>query len=126
MEENEKHNEGAVVYIYDDQFKIASDGDVAQLQEVADYVDRKMREVDAKHKGRVPKAKLAVLTAMEITVDLFGARQENKILAERAHVNIDRLTKLVEERASEYSDLTRRTSPSLAQLLRPQTEEQGE
>ncbi len=95
-----KHIQGVIVQICDSEYQFASAGDDAdQIQQVAAYVDQKMREISAKHKGRVPQTTLAVWAAMEIAAELMGALRERSMLSANAHKNLDRLTQLVEERA---------------------------
>ena len=88
---------GVVVEIFDEEYRIG--GEPSQVQPVADYVDKKMKEMAAEHGGRLPKAQVAILTAMEITAELFRVMRDRADFTEKAHESIDRLTKLVEERA---------------------------
>ena len=96
-----KQIEGVIVQIFDSEYEFASaGGDADQIQQVAAYVDQKMREISAKHKGRVPRTRLAVWAAMEIAAELMATLRERSKLSANAHKNLDRLTRLVEERAS--------------------------
>ena len=102
MADSEPQVEGVIVRILDDEYRIG--GDPAQVQQVADYVDRKMREIAAGHRSRLAKDKVAILAAMEITAELFKAMQERKLFTDKAHQSINRLTKLVEDRVALSSD----------------------
>ena len=117
----EKHVQGTKVQIFGDEYPISSEGDVAEVQRIAAYVDQKMQEIAAVHSGRLSTTRVAVLAAMEITVELFHAMQERNMLTEKAHENLDRLSKLIEERASLSSSLAGRTTSSLERILREQT-----
>ena len=97
MADDERQVQGAIVRIFDEEYRIG--GDAAQVQQVADYVDRKMREIAEGHGSRLPKGKVAILAAMEITAELFKAMQERQMFTSKAHESIGRLTKLVEDRA---------------------------
>jgi cell division protein ZapA (FtsZ GTPase activity inhibitor) len=88
---------GAIVEIFGDEYRIG--GEPAQVQPVAAYVDKKMTQMAAEHGGRLPKAQVAILTAMEITAELFSVMRNRTDFTEKAHASIDRLTKLVEDRA---------------------------
>ena len=99
MMEREKQIQGAVVQIYGDEYRISGEADVAEIQRLARYVDQKMREI-AGQSGRLPKASLAVLVAMEIAAELFREHGEKEELIQRAYDNIDRLNKLVEQRST--------------------------
>jgi len=101
---------GVVVEIFDEEYRIG--GEPSQVQPVAAYVDKKMKEMAAEHDGRLPKAQVAILTAMEITAELFRVMRDRTDFTEKAHASIDRLTKLVEERAkmSDAGSVTEETS----------------
>jgi len=97
MAEDERQFQGVIVRIFGEEYRIG--GEATQVRQVADYVDAKMREIADEHGGRLPKAQVAMLAAMEITAELFKVMQERKVFTVRAHESIDRLTRLVEERA---------------------------
>ena len=101
---------GVVVEIFDEEYRIG--GEPSQVQPVAAYVDKKMKEMAAEHDGRLPKAQVAILTAMEITAELFRVMRDRTDFTEKAHASIDRLTKLVEERSkmSDAGSVTEETS----------------
>ena len=101
---------GVVVEIFDEEYRIG--GEPSQVQPVAAYVDKKMKEMAAEHDCRLPKAQVAILTAMEITAELFRVMRDRTDFTEKAHASIDRLTKLVEERAkmSDAGSVTEETS----------------
>ena len=95
MAERDQQVQGVVVQIFGEEYRIG--GDPAQVQQVADYVDRKMQEISQEHSDRLPKAQVAMLAAMEITAEYFRVMQERKAFTTKAHESIDRLTRLVEE-----------------------------
>ena len=96
--------QGVNVEIYGERYPISSEGDDAEVQRIAAFVDKKMREIADLHSGRLSTTRVAVLTAMEITVELFRAMQERHQLTARAHENLDRLSKLIEDRAEISQD----------------------
>ena len=97
MADQDRQVRGVVVEIFDEEYRIG--GEPSEVQPVAAYVDKKMKEMAAVHGGRLPKAQVAILTAMEITAELFRVMKDRVDFTEKAHASIDRLTKLVEERA---------------------------
>jgi cell division protein ZapA (FtsZ GTPase activity inhibitor) len=122
MATDDEQIKGVLVQIFGDEYQIASDGDdVADIRRVASYVDQKMQELAGKQGGSVSKSRLAVWTAMEIAAELFSTAQERNMLTAKAHENLDRLTKLVEERADLSSGLEKRGKVPNEQLLRSQT-----
>ena len=95
---------GVNVEIFGERYPISSEGDAAEVQRIAAFIDKKMREIADLHSGRLSTSRVAVLTAMELTVELFRAMQERNQLTARAHENLDRLTKLIEDRADMSQD----------------------
>ena len=122
MSRVDEHIKGVLVEIFGDEYQIASDGDdVADIRRVATYVDQKMRELADKQGGSVSKNRLAVWTAMEIAAELFSTAQERNMFTTKAHENLDRLAKLVEERADISSSLENREVVPREQMAPSQT-----
>ena len=119
MAKRERQVQGVIVEVFGQEYRIS--GDPKEVQSVAEYVDRKMQDISGQHDGRLPNAQVAMLAAMDITAELFRLMGERKAFTDKASEGIDKLTKLVEERAklSEPSD-ERQTSP-LERRLREQT-----
>lgn len=117
MADKKEQIQGIAVQIFGDEYQISSQNDPADLQRIAGYVDEKMRTIAAQHAIRVPKATLAVLAAMEITSELLGAMSEQSRLTEKAQENLERLTRLVDERADMFSSLGERTRSPLRRIL---------
>ena len=91
--------QGVAVQIFGEEYLIA-ENDAIKVQKIANYVDEKMREIDEQHPGRIPISKLAVLAAMTIADELLNTLGEQNRLAETAQENLQRLTELVDARAS--------------------------
>jgi cell division protein ZapA len=78
----------ATVEIFGQRLGLRADGDAARLQELARFVDSRMREV-ADRSSSVDTVKIAVLTAVNIADELFQERESdqdtrNKRLEEQA------------------------------------------
>ena len=99
MKDNHKQIQSILTEIFGDEYQIAGQADAADIQRVATYVDKKMREVVGKS-GRMSKTSLAVLAAMEITAELFQAEQERDHLVQKAYASIDRLSELIDQRST--------------------------
>ena len=87
---SEKHVQGINVQIFGEEYPISSEGDVDEVRRIASYVDQKMQEIAQKHSEhsvRLSTTRVAVLAAMEITVELFQAMQGCNQLTERAYEN---------------------------------------
>jgi len=117
---SEKHVQGINVQIFGEEYPISSEGDVDEVQRIAAYVDQKMQEIAQKHSEhsvRLSTARVAVLAAMEITVELFQAMQGCNQLTERAYENIGRLTKLIEDRANISGERAAQMPSSMERVL---------
>ena len=91
--------DGATVRIFDGEYRIAGDIDAAEVERVAAYVDRKMAEVADRSPRIRDRTRLAVLAAMEITVQLLQAQHEKDRLIRQAHENISRLNRSLDQRS---------------------------
>jgi cell division protein ZapA (FtsZ GTPase activity inhibitor) len=117
MAQSDRSRQGVVVQIYGEEYQIAAQGDPREVQRIAEYVDAKMRELAGQHANRVPRATLAVLAAMEITSELLGTVREQDQLTETARENLERLSRLVDERADLFSSLVESTSQAFSRRL---------
>ncbi len=85
----------ARVEIFGNEYFVKADAqvEVDHVNELAKYVDKKMREI-ATTTSVVSSAKVAILAALNIADELFALRAERK---ELAHKDVeDRLTKLIQ------------------------------
>ena len=117
---SKKHVQGINVQIFGEEYPISSEGDADEVRRIACYVDQKMQEIAQKHSEhsvRLSTARVAVLAAMEITVELFQAMQGCNQLTERAYENIGRLTKLIEDRAKISGERTAQMPYSMERVL---------
>jgi cell division protein ZapA len=67
----------ATVEIFGQRLGLRADGDATRLQELARFVDSRMREV-ADRSSSVDTVKIAVLTAMNIADELFQERESDQ------------------------------------------------
>ena len=69
------------VNIFGEDYPIKGEADAPYIQEVAGYVDSKMKEVSERLSNKLP-LRVAVLSAMNITDELFKERgdKEKKLL----------------------------------------------
>lgn len=70
------------VEIYGSEYRIRGDADPEHIQEIAHYVDSKMREV-TKETSLGSSLKVAILAALNIAGELFRERDDrNRLLAQ--------------------------------------------
>ena len=83
------------VEIYDQFYNVAGDLDPDYLQQLAKYVDVRMRQI-ARASGAVDSVKVAVLTALSIADELHSLRQSREENAESLRESAERCLKLID------------------------------
>jgi cell division protein ZapA len=83
------------VKIYDQTYSVAGDLDPAYVEELARYVDTKMRDV-ARATGLVDSVKVAVLAALAISDELHTLRNTRDAGRDELRERAERCLKLVE------------------------------
>ncbi len=97
----EEKKQSVKVNIFGEDYPIKGDTDAFYIQEVAKYVDQKMKEVSEKLSNKLP-LRVAVLAAMNITDELFKEREdkEKKLLnvEERSQSLLEQLNSKVSQK----------------------------
>jgi cell division protein ZapA len=88
-------SEGIKIEIYGQTYHIVGDLQPDYVEELAEYVDRKMREV-ARSTGTVDSVRVAVLSALAIADELHALKQSREDSRERLRERAERCLKLVE------------------------------
>jgi len=83
------------IEIYDQVYNVAGDLDPAYLEQIAKYVDLRMRQV-ARGTGAVDSVKVAVLAALSIADELHALRQSRQQNTEELRAQAERCLKLVD------------------------------
>lgn len=65
----------AVVQIFDEEYVVKGGSSVEEIERIAEYVDRRMRQVAGRN-PRLSRADVAVLAALNITEELFKLKEE--------------------------------------------------
>ena len=87
----------ATVEIFGQRLGLRADGDAVRLQEIARFVDSRMREV-ADRSSSVDTVKIAVLTALNIADELFLERETDQdVRQKRLEKQAERLVEKLEE-----------------------------
>ena len=87
----------ATVEIFGQRLGLRADGDEARIQEIARFVDNRMREV-ADRSSSVDTVKIAVLTALNIADELFQERETDQDTRQkRLEKQAERLVTKIEE-----------------------------
>lgn len=90
------------VEIYDQSYSVNTDGNDEYLQEIAAYVDGKMREIAAATR-MVDSLKVAVLASLNIADELFTLRARQQTIEGPLRKRVEKCVTLV-ERALEHSN----------------------
>jgi cell division protein ZapA len=89
--------ESVQVTINGQVYSIKGQDDPAYIRELAAFIDAKMKEVQ-KGTGTVDPHRVAILTALMITDELYRLREQHGILKEEADNAASRLLALTESR----------------------------
>jgi cell division protein ZapA len=88
--------------IYDQVYNVNAEGNEEYLQELAAYIDQKMRDV-AQATRTVDSVKVAVLAALNVADELFVARQRQEKIEGPLRQRVQKCVTLV-EKALEHSN----------------------
>lgn len=81
MPEEQEEKKRVVVSIFDREYVVRSHEEEEDIKKLAAYLDQKMRDI----KSRIPQLsanKVAVLTALNLTAELFKVQEEYEGLVE--------------------------------------------
>jgi cell division protein ZapA len=84
------------IEIYDQSYNVNADGNEEYLQEVAAYVDTKMREIATATK-MVDSLKVAVLASLNIADELFALRERQQAIEGPLRKRVEKCVSLVEK-----------------------------
>ncbi|MFQ5638842.1 MAG: cell division protein ZapA [bacterium] len=86
------------INIYGTEYPIKSDSetDTDYIKHVAEYVDRKMREIDQSTQAK-SSLKVAILAALNITDELFQEKKAKKSLYNNLEGRLNNLTSHIEQ-----------------------------
>lgn len=97
---DEQKPSGIRVNIFGTEYPIRGDADPAYIKEVAEYVDRKMKEI-AKNAPIHSSMKVAILAALNVADELFKERLEKeKLLSEMEH-RVDEIADAIDKKIIE-------------------------
>jgi cell division protein ZapA len=84
------------VEIYDQVYNVAGDLDPKYVEQLAGYVDQRMRQI-ARGSGAIDSIKVAVLTALSIADELHSLRQSREKNQAALRANAERCLKLIDQ-----------------------------
>ena len=87
--------ESVQVEIFGQVYSIKGKDDPASIRELAAFIDAKMKEVQ-KGTGTSDPLRVAILTALTISDELYRLRAENEVMGSTAEKTVQRLLDLTE------------------------------
>ncbi len=100
---HDKHDSSLVpVVIMGQTYKVRAEEDVAYIEELARFVDTKMRTI-ADATGTSESLKVAILAALNIADELFKAEERERLSDEDLAVRVDELVKTLDKSLREPS-----------------------
>ena len=91
------------VRIYGAEYPVRSDEDINHIKEVAEYVDKKMREVD--NNVRVDSSlKVSILASLNIADELFRAWKDKDMLRTQLQEKINKLNEHIDLQLEDKTD----------------------
>lgn len=85
------------VSIFGQDYTVKAKADTNYIADVAQYVDKKMREVEEGLPSVQSGMRIAILAAMSITDDLFSAKQEKENIVTQVEDKAVSLIELIDE-----------------------------
>ncbi|NBV72858.1 cell division protein ZapA [bacterium] len=85
------------VRIFGQEYPIRASSNEAYIKEVAAYVDKKMHEVQRSVPSSMNASKIAILAAMNISDELFGARRGEYSFKGEVESKVKSLIERIEE-----------------------------
>ena len=83
------------VRIHDQEYLLKSDGDADQIEEIADYVNRKLTDVQEGTEG-LSDRKVAILAALSIAGEYLQVRKERDEIKGRIRKKTDTLINIID------------------------------
>ena len=73
----EEDNNKITISIFGQEYSVKAPADPEYIQKIAEYVDSKMREVQSGFSSTQSSTRIAILSSMNITDELFTANMKN-------------------------------------------------
>ena len=90
----EPQSNNIIVQIYGTEYSIKGESDIEYMQDIANYIDQKMRDVQ-KNTAVKSALKVSILAALNIVDELFHEREKNQQVTRELEQRIQKLTELV-------------------------------
>ncbi|MBE76427.1 MAG: hypothetical protein CMG41_01630 [Candidatus Marinimicrobia bacterium] len=85
------------ITIFGQEYSVKAPADPTYIKKIAEYVDTKMREVQAGFSSTQSSNRIAILSAMNITDELFNARKKGDTDDSEIEEKISSLIELIDD-----------------------------
>ena len=93
----EKEDNQIKITIFGQEYSVKAPADPTYIKKIAEYVDTKMREVQSGFSSTQSSNRIAILSAMNITDDLFNAKKRGDSDNNEIEEKITSLIELIDE-----------------------------
>jgi len=93
----EKEDNQIKITIFGQEYSVKAPADPTYIKEIAEYVDTKMREVQSGFSSTQSSNRIAILSAMNITDELFNAKKRGDTDNNEIEEKISSLIELIDE-----------------------------
>ena len=92
-----EENNQVKISIFGQEYSVKAPADPDYIKKIAQYLDEKMREVQSGFSSTQSSTRIAILAGMNITDELFTAKQSGEIDSSDAEQKISSLIELIED-----------------------------
>ena len=85
------------ITIFGQEYSVKAPADPTYIKKIAEYVDTKMREVQSGFSSTQSSNRIAILSAMNITDELFNAKKQGDSDSNEVEEKITSLIELIDE-----------------------------
>ena len=85
------------ITIFGQEYSVKAPADPTYIKKIAEYVDAKMREVQSGFSSTQSSNRIAILSAMNITDELFNAKKQGDTDSNEVEEKITSLIDLIDE-----------------------------
>ena len=93
----EKDGNQIKITIFGQEYSVKAPADPTYIKKIAEYVDTKMREVQSGFSSTQSSNRIAILSAMNITDELFNAKKKGDSDSNEVEEKITSLIDLIDE-----------------------------
>ena len=94
---SDKDDNQIKITIFGQEYSVKAPADPTYIKKIAEYVDSKMREVQSGFSSTQSSNRIAILSAMNITDELFNARQSEDIDDNQLDEKLSSLIEIIDE-----------------------------